>query len=53
MKNFDKIILMDNGEIVCIGEHEDLIENSELYRSLYYKNNNLEVQNEKEDLLIF
>ena len=28
---------MDNGEIVCIGEHEDLIENSELYRSLYYK----------------
>ena len=47
VKNFDKIILMDNGEIVCIGEHEDLIENSELYRSLYYKNNNLEVQNEK------
>lgn len=37
MKNFDKIILMDNGEIVCIGKHEDLIENSELYRSLYYK----------------
>ncbi|EGO2735915.1 peptidase domain-containing ABC transporter, partial [Enterococcus faecalis] len=37
VKNFDKIILMDNGEIVCIGKHEDLIENSELYRSLYYK----------------
>ncbi|EKZ0422875.1 peptidase domain-containing ABC transporter, partial [Enterococcus faecalis] len=37
VRNFDKIILMDNGEIVCIGKHEDLIENSELYRSLYYK----------------
>ena len=44
---------MDNGEIVCIGKHEDLIENSELYRSLYYKNNNLEVQNEKRIDLYF
>ena len=44
---------MDNGEIVCIGEHEDLIENSELYRSLYYKNNNLEVQNEKKRIYLY
>ena len=54
VRNFDKIILMDNGEIVCIGKHEDLIENSELYRSLYYKKQQFGgTKWKKEDWLIF
>lgn len=35
MKATDKLIVLDNGKIECIGKHEDLIRNSEVYRRLY------------------
>ena len=31
----DKIIVMDNGKITDIGKHEELIENSQIYREVY------------------
>ncbi len=35
IKKFDKIIVMDNGKVVCVGSHEQLIKNSKHYRELY------------------
>lgn len=35
--DFDKIILIENGEIVKIGNHKDLI-NNKLYQKLYNEN---------------
>jgi ATP-binding cassette subfamily B protein len=37
IKNCDKIIVIDNGAIDCIGTHKDLIDNSEIYKSLFTK----------------
>lgn len=35
IKEADKIIVMDDGETVGIGTHEELIENCEVYREIY------------------
>ena len=34
VKDSDKIIVLDNGEIVAIGNHEELIKECEIYRSI-------------------
>lgn len=34
-KNADKIIVMENGKIVDVGNHETLLANSEVYREIY------------------
>ena len=31
----DKIIVLDDGECVAIGKHEELLRDSELYREIY------------------
>ena len=33
--NLDKIILLQNGEIVGVGNHEELITNNALYQEIY------------------
>lgn len=35
VENADKIIVMDNGKIVNIGTHDELIKTSEIYREVY------------------
>ena len=35
MQNMDKIILLDTGRIVAEGTHEELLENSQLYKEIY------------------
>ena len=35
MKDADKIIVMDDGEITDIGRHDDLMDRNEIYRDLY------------------
>jgi len=37
MKEFDKIIVMDKGEIVGEGSHDHLLEKNLIYRKLWYK----------------
>ena len=37
IKDADEILVMDNGEIIERGIHEELIENGELYSRLYEK----------------
>jgi ATP-binding cassette, subfamily B, multidrug efflux pump len=34
--NADQIIVLDQGEIAAIGNHEDLMENSEIYSEIYH-----------------
>lgn len=34
MKTADKLIVLNNGKIECIGKHKELIENSEIYQQL-------------------
>lgn len=34
MKNSDKLIVLNNGKIECIGKHADLIKNNEIYKQL-------------------
>lgn len=36
LKNADKIIVLDNGEINAIGTHEELLKSSEVYKEIYY-----------------
>ncbi|MEJ7185347.1 peptidase domain-containing ABC transporter [Staphylococcus epidermidis] len=36
IKNADKIYVLENGEIIASGEHDELIKNSKLYRTLYH-----------------
>ncbi len=31
----DKIVVMENGEIVCVGTNEELLQNCEIYKNLY------------------
>ncbi|MDQ2086266.1 ABC transporter ATP-binding protein [Herbivorax sp. ANBcel31] len=35
VQDADKIIVMDNGKITAIGSHEELLENSRIYREVY------------------
>ncbi len=35
----DKIIILDGGKIVAIGNHDQLIKNNEIYKELYYSQN--------------
>ena len=35
VKDADKIIVMDDGEITDIGRHDDLMDRNEIYRDLY------------------
>ena len=35
VKDADKIIVMDDGEITDIGQHDDLMDRNEIYRDLY------------------
>ncbi len=37
MKVADKLIVLNNGKIECIGRHEDLLKNNDVYRQLYNK----------------
>lgn len=36
IQNSDKIIVMDSGKIVGCGKHEELLENNEIYKDVYY-----------------
>ena len=37
MKEADKLIVLNNSKIECIGKHEELLKNNEVYRQLYNK----------------
>ena len=37
--NCDKILVMDQGEMQAIGPHEELLENCEIYRTLWLQQN--------------
>ena len=43
----DKIIIIDNGKIVALGTHNQLLKDNEIYQDLYYSQNEIE-QDEKE-----
>ena len=34
--NCDKIIVLENGEAVGIGDHKELLDSCEVYREIYY-----------------
>lgn len=36
VKDCDNIIVLDNGKIVSSGKHNELLENSEIYKDIYY-----------------
>ena len=35
------IIIMDNGRTNAIGTHEELLKNNEIYKEIYYSQNNV------------
>ncbi len=37
IQNADRIIVLDNGNIVCQGTHNDLIDNCTIYKNLYHE----------------
>ncbi len=39
VQDADKIIVMDNGEIVAIGNHNELLQSNDIYREVYYSQN--------------
>lgn len=41
----DRIVVMDNGEIVAIGTHKELLETSKIYNEVYFSQTNTEVEN--------
>ncbi len=40
IQDADKIVIMDNGKITAIGNHQTLLENNTIYQELYYSQNN-------------
>ena len=36
IKDADKIIVLDNGEINAIGTHEELLKTNDIYKDVYY-----------------
>jgi len=42
----DKIIIIDNGEIIDFGTHEELLNSSSIYKEIYYSQNKEEKANE-------
>ena len=40
VQDADKILIMDGGTITAIGSHETLLKNNEVYKELYYSQNN-------------
>ncbi len=46
VQDADKIIIMENGKIVAVGNHNELLNNNDIYSELYYSQNKIE--NEKE-----
>ncbi|MBR6788438.1 MAG: ABC transporter ATP-binding protein [Clostridia bacterium] len=45
VEDADKIIVLDNGKIVDVGNHEELMEKSDIYREAYQIQNRKEVEN--------
>ena len=46
VQNADLILVMDNGEIVNMGNHEELLQTSEIYREIYETQNKVGGKNE-------
>jgi ATP-binding cassette, subfamily B, multidrug efflux pump len=42
VQDADKIIVMDNGEINAIGNHEELLKSNEIYQEVYYSQNKID-----------
>ena len=42
VQDADNIIILDNGKIVAIGDHNTLLENNAIYQELYYSQNKIE-----------
>jgi len=45
IKDSDQIIVMDNGNIVGIGKHDELLQNCDVYKEIYASQNKEEVEN--------
>ncbi|NLL56640.1 MAG: ABC transporter ATP-binding protein [Clostridiales bacterium] len=41
----DKIVVMDNGKIVAMGMHDQLLKTSKIYQEVYFSQTNTEVEN--------
>ena len=41
VEDADKIIIMDGGEIVACGTHEELLAGNEIYQEVYYSQNKI------------
>ena len=41
VQDADKIIVMDNGEVVDFGTHDELLKRNEIYQEVYYSQNNV------------
>ena len=39
IEDADKIIVLDNGKIDAIGNHDELLKNNEIYKEVYYSQN--------------
>ena len=43
VEDADKIIILDDGQIVAVGNHNELMASSDIYREVYYSQNSKEV----------
>ena len=41
VQDADKIIVMDNGEVVDFGTHDELLKRNDIYKEVYYSQNNV------------
>ena len=46
VEDADKILIMDGGQIVAIGTHEELLQNNSIYQELYHSQNKVGDDNE-------